>query len=72
MLGQIDFCYITVLDASTSKPVLIASIQLVPFVFKADTNSSKIRGNTTAGNDTLSMVYILVGGNVFRAGEKGC
>lgn len=71
LLGQIDFCYVTVLDASTSKPVLIASMQLVPFVFRAHKYSSKIIANTTAVNDTLSMFYILVCGNVFMAGENG-
>ncbi|MFT4673799.1 MAG: hypothetical protein ACJAYD_000621 [Patiriisocius sp.] len=69
--NELDFCYLTVLDTETSKPVLIASYQLVPFVFKGDTQPPKILHHCSQKSDGFFMLYMLVCGNVFMAGAHG-
>ncbi len=69
--SELDFCYLTVLDTQTSKPVLIASYQLVAFVFKADTQPPKIVRHCSQKSDGFFMLYMLVCGNVFMSGEHG-
>lgn len=59
------------MDTLTSKPLLIASYQLVPFVFKGDSQPPKIVRHCSQKSDGFFMLNMLVCGNVFMAGEHG-
>ena len=59
------------MDTLTSKPLLIASYQLVPFVFKGDSQPPKIVRHCSQNSDGFFMLNMLVCGNVFMAGEHG-
>ena len=67
----LSFSYLLVLDEATAKPVLIASFQLVPFVYKGDNQPSKILRHCSKNKEGLFMLQMLVCGNVFMAGEHG-
>ena len=68
---ELDFCYVIVLDTLTSKPLLLASFQLVPFVFKGDSQPPKIVRHCSQKSDGFFMLNMLVCGSVFMAGEHG-
>ncbi|MEZ8003478.1 MAG: hypothetical protein QMC45_06925, partial [Patiriisocius sp.] len=59
---ELDFCYVIVLDALTSKPLLLASFQLVPFVFKGDSQPPKIVRHCSQKSDGFFMLNMLVCG----------